>query len=123
MRLLLDTHVLVWGAIDPDRIPPRILELIRAGECYASDVSPWEVAIRLSTGRLTLDCDFREWLAESGFYRLRITLDHVWSVKDLPPHHGDPFDRLLVAQARAEGLTLISADAHLLEYDVPVLWR
>lgn len=82
----------------------------------------WEIAIKRARGRLRAADDLPRIVDELGFQRVPITRAHVWAVKDLPPHHGDPFDRLLVAQARDLGLPLASADPAFSAYDVAVRW-
>ena len=86
-----------------------------------SAASIWELAIKQAAGRLRVPADFLALIDETGFARLPITFEHSAEAGRLPSHHGDPFDRMLVAQATIEGLTLATADARLSEYDVPVL--
>ena len=88
-----------------------------------SAVSAWEVAIKISLGRLRLKDPFATLVERSGFEPLPITFAHATQLEELPRHHADPFDRMLVAQARAEGLTLVTHDRALARYDVAVLWK
>lgn len=89
---------------------------------FISAASAWEAAIKAGLGKLRLPESFESGVAKSGFRQLPIGLGHAARVSDLPPHHQDPFDRMLVAQAQSEGLTLVSHDRNLAPYDVPILW-
>lgn len=128
MNLLLDTHVLIWFA-EGSRglsLPARhALEHIESRLIF-SLASIWELAIKLSLQKLSmtvpLEPDFRELLSDNGFESLPIEYEHLALVETLPFHHRDPFDRLLVAQAQCEGLTLVSADATLDRYGIRRLW-
>ncbi|MEV4421164.1 type II toxin-antitoxin system VapC family toxin [Patulibacter sp. NPDC049589] len=125
MRFLLDTQVVVWLFDDaPPRLPPAVATLIRepSADVLLSAVVLWEIAIESSLGKLTVRPDFREHVASFDFAPLPVTDVHAWAVRDLPLHHRDPFDRLLVAQAQVEGATLVSAAPAMQRYDVPVLW-
>lgn len=93
-----------------------------ADTVFVSAASAWEAAIKVALGRLRLPAQFARGVEESGFVKLAITFDHAARVADLPDHHGDPFDRLLVAQARAEELTLVTHDRQLAPYAVDLLW-
>ncbi len=121
MRLLLDTHVLIWwdaGAA----LSEKALNAIREAEqVYVSAVTGWEIAIKESLGRLETTRSVSDAVTQSGFEELPLRLVHARSVVDLPWHHRDPFDRMLVAQAREEALTLVSRDKVLLQYDVRLL--
>lgn len=129
MRILLDTHALLWLVMEPDRLSRPVHREIVApdAEVMASHVSPWEMAIKRGRGRLdVLDRPAQEWFEHyvplSGLRPLPIRPAHLGGVEHLPDHHRDPFDRLLVAQARSEGLTLVTADEQLSRYDVDRLW-
>jgi PIN domain nuclease of toxin-antitoxin system len=89
---------------------------------FVSAASAWEVAIKQAIGRLTLPEPFAVGIDASGFQRLPVGFEHAAEAASLPLHHTDPFDRMLVAQARLEGLTLVTHDRALAAYDVPVLW-
>ncbi len=121
MRLLLDTHVLIWwdeGARLAARARQAILD---ADEVYVSAATAWEVAIKTSLGRLRPSRTVAEAAEDSGFLELPVTFAHAEQVAALPWHHRDPFDRLLAAQARADALTLVTRDRRFRAYDVKVL--
>jgi len=118
MRLLLDTHVFIWVVTDDRRLkaPARAL-LAGADEIWVSSVSIWEIAIKTQLGKLTGDAgDFAEHIERTGFRELPVSARHAARVAQLPMYHGDPFDRLLLAQAVVEPLRLITADAALAAY-------
>ena len=121
---LLDTHPLLWALAGDERLPRWLSEdLDRDPATFGvSDVCLWEIAIKRSTGRLRTPDDLPQTVAGLGLHHVSITRTQVWAVRDLPLHHRDPFDRLLVAQARDLGVALITADAALSAYDVAVLW-
>jgi len=127
VKLLIDTHILLWLRADPTRLPPPVLEALTdpAHEVFASAASAWEIAIKQSTGKLELPEMAETWfpkaLAESGLEPLPVTPEDALGVRDLPWHHRDPFDRLLVAQARRRGLTLVSHDQRLGAYGVELM--
>lgn len=120
MRVLLDTHVLLWAASAPERLGPAAQVLIDAEQRLLSAASVWELAIKQGLGRLDLGSDVHTWtdraVDELQLRRLAITGDHAAAVEHLPSVHRDPFDRLLVAQARSEGAVLLTADRTLLGY-------
>jgi PIN domain nuclease of toxin-antitoxin system len=122
LRLLLDTHTLIWWAHDR-AIAPEAGNAIRAPEnpVVVSAASIWEVEIKVRTGKLELEADLATGSAEHGFERLPITFDHAVAAGRLPRHHADPFDRMLVAQAQLEGLTLVTRDPVFDRYAVAVL--
>lgn len=121
MRLLLDTHTLLWAAKEELRDDAHeVIEEI-ADSVFVSAATIWEIEIKRAVGRLQAPGDMIERVDESGYERLPITFEHAREAGRLPLLHGDPFDRILVAQARAEGMTLASADATLQRYDVAVL--
>ncbi len=121
---LLDTHALLWTLADDDRLPDALAAEIDADPAgfAVSDVSLWEIAIKRSTGRLTVPDDLPQIVDGLGFTAVPIQRRQAWGVRDLPFHHRDPFDRLLVAQARDLGLPLISADPQLRAYDIDLRW-
>lgn len=128
MRVLLDTHALVWALAEPDRLSPRarVALVDPATVVFASLTSAWELAILQGLERVRLQVPlatlFTEGLAALGIQLLPIRLHHIAGVAGLPQHHRDPFDRLLVATALAERLTVVSADRAFTRYGVPVLW-
>ena len=128
MRLLLDTHCWLWLVGEPSRLSEPSRQLLRdaESELYLSAASAWEIAIKFALGRLRLPRPpsvlMAEWMAEDRVGALPILHAHALRAGELPAHHGDPFDRLLVAQAQIEGLTLLTADRALGQYDVEVQW-
>ncbi len=124
MRLLLDTHILLWALLSPDRIPPAARAAIAepANDVLVSVASLWEIAIKHALGRLVLPLDrLPALIAELGCTVLPIALPHAFAAGALPRHHADPFDRMLIAQARHEGLTLVTVNTMFAHYDVPIL--
>ena len=125
MNLLLDTHVLLWAAGVPERLPGAARTLIedRDTELFFSAASLWEVAIKSGLGRADFRVDphvLRRGLLENGYSELPVTGAHAVAVDLLPPIHKDPFDRLLIAQARVEGFTLLTADDVVSRYPGPI---
>lgn len=123
MNLLLDTHVLIWVFNKDPGLSPRTKEVIRdpGNQVFVSAVTAWEITIKKSLGRLDTPDDYEEMLERFRFTPLAITQAHALAVGALPSHHRDPFDRLLVAQAKLEKLTLVSRDRRLADYLVPIL--
>lgn len=129
MRLLLDTHALLWWINRHELVSARAREVISNGadEIFVSAVTPWEVAIKATIGRFImaepLGPFFSRALADNGFRMLPVTLDHAVAVRDLPLRdHRDPFDRMLAAQATVERLALISRDEQFDAYGVERVW-
>lgn len=124
MKLLLDTHALLWLLAGDQRTP----EWLRGdgpgkrSELFVSDVSLWEIAIKSSLGRLDVPEDLPKVVESAGFGQLAIKTGHVWAVRGLEPIHSDPFDRLLIAQALGEGMTFATSDRELGRYGVPTRW-
>lgn len=126
MRLLLDTHVALWAVSDPDALAePARRAIADADALWLSVVSPWEVVIKSALGKIVLHRPIeelvRELQVEFGAAILPVGLPHVLEVGRLEPHHGDPFDRLLIAQARVERLTVVTRDAVFAAYGVPIV--
>ena len=122
-RLLLDTHVFVWWRGEPDRLKAEVRRAIAEAEVvFVSVASAWEAAIKVSIGRLRLPDTMESGVIASGFEKLPVTFRHTELVAKLPLHHRDPFDRMLVAQATSEELTLVTHDGQLEPYAVPILW-
>lgn len=124
MNLLIDSHILLWYGIGHRRLKAHIREQIEATatSVAVSLVSAWELEIKCGLGQLTLDEPLEDLVLRHGFVPLGITFAHTAEAGALPRHHGDPFDRMLVAQARVENLTLVTADRRLEPYDVKVMW-
>ena len=125
MKLLLDTHLLLWAAGDPDRLSAAARALIGApeNEVWFSAASVWEVAIKSGLGRADFQVNprlLRRGLLDNGYRELPVGSEHAVAIDRLPPLHKDPFDRLLVAQARVEGITLLTADTTVAQYPGPV---
>jgi PIN domain nuclease of toxin-antitoxin system len=122
MRYLLDTQVWLWMCASPERLSRRARATVEndESELLLSVASAWEIAIKHALGRLTLPVAPREYLpsrlAQTAVVPLGVTLPHVLRTGELPPHHRDPFDRLIVAQALEDDLTLVTADAQLAAY-------
>ena len=118
MRLLLDTHLLLWWLDASQSLPASARDLIRdpANMIFVSAVSLWEIWLKESLGKLRLPRDFETKLVQEGFESLPLTAAHTRLIARLPCHHRDPFDRMLVAQARSENLTLLTADQSISAY-------
>jgi len=121
MRLLLDTHVLIWWDTGAALSAKSITAIKDAEQVYVSAVTGWEIAIKESLGRLKTTRTVVDAMAESGFEELPLRLSHAARLRDLPWHHRDPFDRMLVAQTLEEGLTLETRDKALAQYKVRLL--
>jgi PIN domain nuclease of toxin-antitoxin system len=119
VRLLLDTHVVLWELEGVRSIGPRARDAVeRASELLFSVVSFAEIGVKVAIGKLDVPEDLHDHVLRSGLHILGLTAHHGLAVAHLPMHHRDPFDRLLVSQARAETLTLLSADGRFAAYDV-----
>lgn len=121
MKLLLDTHVLLWAAGSPAQLPPEARAMLEDPDnaLLFSAASLWEIAIKRSLGRADFQVDarvLRRGLLDNGYQELPITSEHAVFIDSLPPIHKDPFDRILVAQATVEGITLLTADALVAQY-------
>ena len=121
MRLLLDTNALVRWHLDKLR-PAAVRTVQRADLVAVSAVSAWEIAIKRAVGKLELKDPVEDIVARNGFLALPVTIRHGDLLRELPRHHGDPFDRLLIVQALDEGLTLLTSDRAFEPYRVPVVW-
>jgi PIN domain nuclease of toxin-antitoxin system len=124
LRLLLDTHVLIWAMQQPERLSQSARAALadRKNDILISAASVWELAIKVAAGRLTFPvADVDIMLAEMGFGVVEVAPRHAIELLALPRLHGDPFDRMLIAQARAEGLTLVTDDTMIRRYDVALL--
>jgi PIN domain nuclease of toxin-antitoxin system len=119
VKLLLDTHALLWWLNDDARLGQSAAEAIAEGEIVAvSAASAWEIGIKQAIGKLSGPADLSAELVANGFTELPVTVAHALAAGELPPHHADPFDRMLVAQARLEGLTLVTRDDRLADYGI-----
>jgi PIN domain nuclease of toxin-antitoxin system len=119
----LDTHVVLWWLGNNPRLGARARKAIaRADVVFVSVASGWEAAIKISLGRLRLSGTLEEAVEASRFSKLPITFGHAEAVGELPLHHRDPFDRMLIVQARMEGLTIVTADRKFEPYDPAVIW-
>jgi len=125
VKLLLDTQLLLWAAGQPERLPPAARKLLNnpRHELLFSAASLWEIAIKNTLGRHDFRVEprlLRRGLLDNGYAELPVTSQHAVNIDTLPPLHKDPFDRLLLAQALSEGITLLTADAQLAGYPGPV---
>lgn len=126
MRFLLDTHVFLWLQTEPDRLDPALLDrLSRADALLLSPASAWEMAIKYHLGMLALPAEptvyVPDRMTRSGVEPLAIEVTHTLAAGGLPPHHRDPFDRLLVAQSQLSGIPLVTADRQIAAYDVELI--
>jgi PIN domain nuclease of toxin-antitoxin system len=128
MRLLLDTHAFIWLDIARNRLSATAQQAIQdpQNEVYLSLASVWEIQIKTQLGKMSLNLSLPDTLTiqqqSNGIQLLPIQLSHILELGSLPQHHHDPFDRLLIAQAQVEGLTLVTNDSKIRLYDVPILW-
>ena len=128
MKLLLDTHAFLWVNEDSERLSQTVKDLCSSGEheFYLSMASPWEMQIKNQLGKLSLAMPVEELVdknrQENNIQLLPIDLAHIAYLKQLPAHHKDPFDRIIIAQAIIEGLTVVTVDHAFTDYSVPVIW-
>jgi PIN domain nuclease of toxin-antitoxin system len=126
LKLLLDTHIVLWAAGRPERLPKSARSLLTAPEnsLFFSAANIWEIVIKLALGREDFRVDpyrLRKMLVVHGYTELAITAEHALRVNALPTLHKDPFDRLLLAQARTDGMLLVTADSAVAQYQESVL--
>jgi PIN domain nuclease of toxin-antitoxin system len=123
VTLLLDTHILLWWLADDPSLPAEAAAAIAdpQTEVIVSAASAWEIAIKKATGRLTAPEDLVSELSANAFGALAITTGHALLAGALPPHHADPFDRMLIAQAQMERLILVTVDSRFADYEVALL--
>ena len=123
MNLLLDTHVLLWWLDDNPNLSQSARTVIADGNnlVFVSAAVIWEIQIKQALGKLKIPVNFRKVLDRQGFDLLDITVEHAYAVGRLPLYHRDPFDRILVAQAKVEKMTLVSRDNHIKKYKVPLI--
>jgi PIN domain nuclease of toxin-antitoxin system len=119
-RFLLDTHTLLWWLNDSPQLGPRCREVIRndRNQVFVSAATTWEISIKMAIGKLRAPEDMDSVVEDEGFSKLPISLYHGQLAGSLPAHHRDPFDRMLIAQAQAEGLILITADENISLYNL-----
>ncbi len=128
MRLLIDTHALLWFCEGNPILSPKARAAMEddSNERHVSHATAWEAAIKLSIGKLKLQTDYRVIfpgvLDANGFVFLPPAVEHYEALITKPRHHGDPFDRLIIAQAQVEGLTIVTCDEDFPAYGVPLLW-
>lgn len=128
MNLLFDTHTFIWFIEAPDRIKPHLQNTLRdpMNKLWLSTASVWEMQIKMAIRKLSLSASVEEFVTinrtVNDVQSLPVVEQHVWALANLPFHHNDPFDRLLIAQALAEGYTLVAADPFFAQYSVPILW-
>jgi PIN domain nuclease of toxin-antitoxin system len=121
LNLLLDTNVLLWWFADSPRLANEARDLITASPVvYVSAATTWEIEIKRALGKLNAPVDLEEALSKSHFVTLAITVSHSIAAAKLPRHHDDPFDRMLIAQASLESLTLLTSDKRLKDYKASV---
>ena len=124
MNLLLDTHVFLWAVDNNPNLSPVAREAIVDGHniVYVSAATAWEISIKRAIGKLKIpESDYLEELRLHRFMPLSITTEHALAVENLPPHHKDPFDRMLIAQAQEENLALVTRDPRIKAYEVRII--
>lgn len=124
-RLLIDTNVIVWMLLGArDRVAPAATATLEddGNRIFVSAASVWEIAMKRSLGKLEIEDGWERWMGRTGLEPLPITAIHAAGVERMPWHHRDPFDRLLVAQATIEEMSLVSADRQLSAYGIDVIW-
>ena len=125
MRLLIDSHAAIWATSNPSRLKPAVADALAdpANEIFFSLATTWELSVKYALGRLAFKPrHLHEACLTTGFVLLPITLDHAIGVGALERHHRDPFDRMLIAQASVERLTIVTHDDAFRPYGVPILW-
>jgi PIN domain nuclease of toxin-antitoxin system len=121
MGVLLDTHVLLWAVLNDPRLSDAQARAITESDVYLSAASVWEIGIKRALGKLDVPEDLFDVAANAGCRPLAITWGHAMAASALPRHHSDPFDRMLIAQARCEGVRLASSDTKLAAYDIDLV--
>lgn len=124
MKFLLDTHIFLWGLSNVPRLSSQVQQVLLSpvDDVFVSVVSAWEIGIKKSLAKLTAPDDLEQEILRCGFLTLQMTFDHAKAVATLPWQHRDPFDRMLIAQAQIEALTLVTADPIIRKYDVNLLF-
>ena len=121
MSLLLDTNAFLWWVSDSPRLATGAREAITAEDVWISSATAFEIATKRNSGKLRFDDDIARQVTKNGFRALDVTIEHAVAAGDLPLHHRDPFDRILIAQARLEQMTVVTSDPLFDRYEVPVL--
>ncbi|CAK8717324.1 PIN domain-containing protein [Candidatus Electrothrix aarhusensis] len=127
MKLLLDTHIFLWLSSEPEKLSATAFDACRdpQNQLHLSLVSPWEIQIKQQLGKLRLQATLSELIemqiSRNGLSILPIELDHIYALNQLPRHHNDPFDRLLIAQALVESMVLVTIDRKISSYDLEVI--
>ena len=123
MNLLLDTHVLLWWLDDHPNLTSRTKTSIADGQnlIFISAAVIWEIQIKHAIGKLIIPANFRKVLDQENFEFLDIIVEHAFAIADLPLHHRDPFDRILIAQAKVEGMTIVTHDKHFKKYKISII--
>lgn len=128
MAFLLDTHTFLWFVAGDKQLPPTVRDKIKdiKQHCFLSVASLWEITIKFQIGKLTLNIsleDLFNYIDRNQIEIIPINIEHLLTLSDLPRHHGDPFDRLIISQAITENLTLITRDSALKKYKVKQQWK
>lgn len=126
MKVLIDTHVLLWGLQDGAKLSRRVRVLLPAADVWISVASLWEIMAKVQVGKLVLPTPLGDYLTAkltaNGVSVLALTFNHVKRLEELPLHHRDPFDRILIAQSLDESMPLVSADPQFEKYQVELIW-
>jgi PIN domain nuclease of toxin-antitoxin system len=127
MKYLLDTHTALWFMLEPHKLSETAKSIIldAGSPKYVSIVSAWEVALKLGTAKLSIGgglSEFYRMIDKNGFFSIGVEREHISMLSALPPVHRDPFDRILIAAALADGMALVTADENIRKYDVPIVW-
>ena len=124
MRVLLDTHAVLWALDGGDRLSPKAREVIEneTNEVFVSVVSAWEIAVKRALGKLSVPDDLPEAIADAGFLQRLVRFPDCARLASLPTIHRDPFDRMLVAQSRTEAVPLVTGDRAIRRFGVPTVW-
>lgn len=126
MKILIDTHVLLWGLQDEKKLSPRVQVLLPSSDVWISVASLWEIIAKVQVGKLTLPIPVAEYLTTkltaNGISVLPLTFAHVKRLEQMPVYHRDPFDRILIAQSLEESMQIVTADSHFAKYPVQVIW-
>jgi PIN domain nuclease of toxin-antitoxin system len=123
MNLLLDTHALLWWLDDNPSLSKKAKRSIADGtnSVFVSAAVIWEIEIKKALGKLKIPSNFRQVLVQQSFEMLPVTVEHAYAVGDLPTYHRDPFDRMVIAQARVEGFTVVTRDSIFGRYKIPII--